>query len=209
VRSPPGTEKRTRNARGQGDRLRGEIVDAALRLVDQAGAESVTLRAVAREAGISAPSIYDHFDGVEQILGAVRARCFGQLTDHVLAAEARLDDPVAAFEAGCDAYLRYAEERPRRYALLFRSEDPVDMSREGNVGTEAFATLVDGIKECVRGGRSSSQDPFADGVALWSGMHGYASLRSARPGFPWPEDWDTKRRLIHGLARITPPSATA
>ena len=53
---------RHRNPRGQGTRLSEDIVAGALALIERTGsAEAVTLRAVAREAGIAAPSIYAHF----------------------------------------------------------------------------------------------------------------------------------------------------
>lgn len=201
-----GTRKRReRNARGQGARLREEIVLAAVRLIDEAGADALTLRAIAREAGISAPSIYDHFDDVERILSAVIGNCFVELTGDVVAAQDGLSDPVQRLQAGCEAYLRYAVRCPQRYALLFVREHPADSEigeEEKAIGEAAFATLVAGIEDCVRAGRSDSTDPYADAVALWSGLHGYSSLRSTHEGFPWPEHDDTPKRLVHNLARV-------
>jgi AcrR family transcriptional regulator len=190
---------RKRNARGQGDRLRGEIVEAALRLVDAAGADAITLRAVAREAGIAAPSIYDHFADVDGVVRAVIERCFADLTAEIVAARDRLGEPVARLEAGCGAYLAYAERCPQRYALLFRHVRPAN---EAPVGEAAFDTLVAGVSECVTAGRSISREPFQDAVALWCGLHGHATLRATVPGFPWPAEADTATRLIHGLGRI-------
>jgi AcrR family transcriptional regulator len=196
---------RKRNARGQGALLREEIVGAAIRLVDAVGADAVTLRAVAREAGISAPSIYDHFDDVERILGAVVAQLFVELAADVDAAQEGVADPVRRLQAGCDAYLRYAVLHPRRYELLFRRERSPESElgeEEKAIGEAAFGTLVAGIEACVQAGRSVSTDAYADAVALWSGLHGYSSLRSTHEGFPWPQDDDTPARLVHNLARI-------
>ncbi len=194
---------RKRNLRGQGTRLREEIEAAALRLVD-AGADPITLRAVAREAGISAPSIYDHFGDLEEIVSAVVDRCFTELTATVTAARDRREDPVERLEAGCGAYLAFAVRQPRRYALLFVRERDPDPAAGASpaTGATAFATLVDGIAACAAAGASLSQDPFGDAVALWSAMHGYASLRMTQKGFPWPEEQATLQRIIHRLARI-------
>ncbi len=201
------TKTRQRNARGQGVRLREEIVDAATRLID-AGSE-VTLRAVAREAGISAPSIYDHFADVEQILAAVVARCFEELTATIQSAQDAAMGPVERLEATCRAYLSYCERRPARYSLLFRYERPAtDRTRGvgfGGSGAAAFETLVESVADCAAAGRSASTDPFADAVALWSGLHGLATLRATRMRFPWPDHDDTARRIIHHLGRITDP----
>jgi AcrR family transcriptional regulator len=202
---PPAPRPRTRNARGEGGRLREEIVHAAIRMVDAGRAEAITLRAVAREAGISAPSIYDHFAGVEQILGAVIGECFLELNEEVVAAGQSASDPVQRLHAGCEAYLRFARRRPERYALLFRREWPADADigeQEKASADAAFDTLVQSIADCVRAGRSDSDDPFADAVALWSGLHGYASLRTMHEGFPWPPGQETVRRLVENLGRI-------
>src|ERR1700721_2366283 len=99
ARSRPGRQepgRRRRNARGQGARLSEEIVAAALTLIDREGsAEAVTLRAVAREIGIAAPSIYPHFADRDAILAAVVARLFDELTDAIKAGtEAGGADPV-------------------------------------------------------------------------------------------------------------------
>lgn len=196
---------RRRNPRGEGTRLRDEIVEGALRLVDEGGPEAVTLRAVARAVGISAPSIYDHFADRDAILAAAVQHGFAELTADLQAAKEGIGDPVAALDAGCAAYVRFAERKPARYALLFRHKPQGDAAfgDEGDQSAVAFDVLVSGIADCVGAGRSASEDPFKDAVAVWSGMHGYAGLHTTLEGFPWPDGDDTMRRIIHGLARIT------
>lgn len=199
---------RQRNPRGEGARLRDEIVEAATRLVDANGSEAVTLRAVAREAGISAPSIYDHFADRDQILNAVIQHCFAELIAEITAARDAVQDPVDRLSAGCDAYLRLAERQPRRYALLFRRpvlRHETAYGAQDETGALAFQTLVEGIAHCAAEGRSTSTEPFNDATALWAALHGYASLHTTQTGFPWPDHQDTLTRIIRGLARITTP----
>ena len=63
---------RQRNVRGQGALLRDEILAAAIRVVDSsASTNEVSLRSIAREAGISNMSVYAHFDSREDVLAAV------------------------------------------------------------------------------------------------------------------------------------------
>ena len=96
--------RRPRNARGQGARLAEDIVTAALDLIEQHGsAEAVTLRAVARQAGIAAPSIYPHFADREAILLAVVVRVFDELA-------AAIQQATGA--AGADLADRLAPGRP-------------------------------------------------------------------------------------------------
>ena len=56
------TKARQRNPRGQGERLRDDIIEAASRLLADPAAPPLTLRAVAREVGVAATSVYLHFD---------------------------------------------------------------------------------------------------------------------------------------------------
>ena len=79
-----GPGRRQRNARGQGARLTNEIVAAALSLIERTGSdEAVTLRAVAREVGIAAPSIYAHFADRDAIIIAAVLQVFDELTDAI------------------------------------------------------------------------------------------------------------------------------
>ena len=72
VHAPRGGAGRRRNARGEGGRLAEEIVAGAIAIIERTGSdEEVTLRSVAREVGIAAPSIYTHFPDREAILWAV------------------------------------------------------------------------------------------------------------------------------------------
>lgn len=218
--APKLAPKRRPNRRGEGRRLRDEIVQAATRLVQEQGTEDViTLRAVAREAGIAAPSIYAHFRNPAAIQGAVVAETFGALTAALRTSREGIEDPVLRLWAQCDAYLRFAKEHPGRYRILFVRSGGLDhLAPTGDheaaldatlrdaaiveAGRPAFDILVDAIAGCVAVGRSASQDPFLDAVALWSALHGYIALRMAAPEFPWPDERVVVDAMISGQARI-------
>src|SRR5260370_631905 len=110
---PAAARKRHRNPRGQGTRLTEDIVAGALALIERTGsAEAVTLRAVAREAGIAAPSIYAHFPDRGAVLMAVVARVFDELTEAIKKGQKSAgQDPARPLVAGCDAYLAFRLER--------------------------------------------------------------------------------------------------
>ena len=203
---------RERNPRGQGNRLADEIIEAATALLDETGREdALTLRAVARRANITAPSIYSHFADREAILDAVIGRAFTELIAAVEAGMDGLTDPVERLHGGCEGYLRFAIEQPQQYRVLFARRpdaeaaakpDPVELS--DLIGSQAFGLLVDSIAACVAAGRSASTEPFADACVLWSAMHGYASLSAGAPEFPWaPRDYIVPT-MINRLARVQP-----
>ncbi|GIH24970.1 hypothetical protein Aph01nite_32800 [Acrocarpospora phusangensis] len=198
--------RRPQNKRGSGGQLREDIVRAAARLVEQ-GDGTPTLRAVAREAGITAPAIYAHFDNLDEVLQAVVLSTFQALTAHLRGSVAGLTDPVERLRAACRGYVRFAVDRPQQYGLLFTSplpEPPPDPGKllETMEGAEAFAFLLDAIRECAIAGRSHSDDLPRDAIALWVGLHGYISLHLSRPHFPWPPAHGIVDTLIDAHAHL-------
>src|SRR4051812_5169829 len=110
---------RPRNRRGEGERLRDEIIDAAQALIDESSdPTAVTLRAIARRAGISAPSIYPHFADIQAILDAVLERSFAELDGAVAQAMTDVVAPDARLIAGCLAYVRFGWEHRARYRFM-------------------------------------------------------------------------------------------
>jgi AcrR family transcriptional regulator len=215
----PPAPRRQRNARGQGSRLTEDIVTGALALIERSGSdEAVTLRAVAREVGIAAPSIYAHFADRDAIVMAVTLRVFDELAEEVQQGSASAgQDPVGRLVAGCESYVSYGLAHPARYGVLFSDhhrppEDycaPVPLGPDSRpvleFGAEAFALLVRGIEDCVEAGVSDSTDAVADSTAVWVALHGAVTLRTALPGYPWPEPGSFVRHLVLSLARITGP----
>lgn len=210
------TRRRQRNARGQGARLTEDIVSGAIALIDRAGTqEAVTLRAVAREVGIAAPSIYAHFPDREAIVMAVVTRVFDELTEAITRSVASAgQDPVSRLVAGCEAYVAFGLEHPERYGVLFSERriatvdycKPVPIGPDGmpvlEFGAESFALLVTSIEDCVRAGVSASTDIVADATAVWVAMHGTITLRSTLPGFPWPDPGQFVGQFVRSLARV-------
>ena len=205
----PSRTPRTRNPRGDGGRLRDEIVSAATRLLETQSAETITLRAIAREAGITAPSIYRHFDSVGDVLRAVVEGTFDVL-ERRLRDSATGDSAVARLRSVCAAYLSFAEEQPEQYRLLFGGawnaadlppDADAERSERADIGLDTFAVLVERVAECVAEGSSTSSDPADDAAGLWVGLHGFASLRRTTPLFPWPAA--IVDDLVSSLAHLT------
>jgi AcrR family transcriptional regulator len=200
------TDTRARNPRGEGARLRDDIVAAAMEILEEAGTtEAVTLRAVARRVGISAPSIYGHFPDREAVVQVVLADGFRALTAALRSAIAAGDDPVGRLRLGCAAYLRFGEERPALYQAMFgcrESVQPGHVPTALQAGVEAFGVLVEWIRDAAAQGYSTSADPYADATALWVALHGMCTLTANLPGFPWPDHGVVFETLVARLARL-------
>ncbi|MFJ4841523.1 TetR/AcrR family transcriptional regulator [Streptomyces sp. NPDC088746] len=206
--STPGPA-RARNRRGEGGRLRDDIIAAAVELLDEAGDErAITLRSVARKVGIAAPSIYPHFPDQPAIMLAVVRQEFTGLENKLRSILGETDeDPRRRLYAVCNTYLEFARLHPERYRTMFGGLWVPDLGDSSltrqdlaTLGMETMQILVDTLGDCVAGGYSTSKDPSADAVALWLGLHGLAHQRAVTRAFPWPEDIED--RIITTLAHL-------
>jgi AcrR family transcriptional regulator len=185
--SPSGARRR-RNRRGEGGRLRAELIEAAARLLERTGdAHALTLAAVAREAGIAAPSIYRHFAGRNELVEAVVADRFERLDETLLEAMSGADGPVETLRSCCSAYCRFGLEHPGHYQVLFSANLALDPARPGDrPGERVFGRLVAAIQACVDAGAARRPDASLMAVNVWVALHGIVSLRTSRPNHQWP-----------------------
>lgn len=188
--SPVPGAPRHRNARGEGSRLRDEIIAAAGALLSETGDPTqISLRGVARRVGIAPTSVYLHFPDVEQLALAVANQYFAELAAVQDAAEHGLTDPPARLVERCRAYCRFGIEHPGHYRLMFRAELAPTMALKFQEvpGRTSFQALVDAVQRCAGSdaGRSA-EDAQRVATLIWSMEHGLVSLAISRPRFPWP-----------------------
>ncbi|MET9487969.1 TetR/AcrR family transcriptional regulator [Nocardia sp. NPDC006630] len=176
---------RSRNRRGEGARLRDELVAAASTLLeDLDGQEALSLRAVARAAGIAPQSVYLHFTDRRELLTAVYRVRFNELRATLEFARDSAPENAAGerLSAVCRAYVEYGTRHPGHYRVLFGTAGtPGWEPSAGQLpGLPTLQLLVDAAAAC------GSADPTATATCLWAGMHGLITLRQDRPSFPWP-----------------------
>lgn len=158
--------------------LRRALVDAALIIVERDGLPAVSLRAVAREAGVSPAAPYHHFKDKQELMEAVGGEGFSRLTEAMLRAREAAATPLKAMNALGVAYVCFAREHPALYTLMW------DCSRHEagtpkQVGEEtAYAVLEETI---VAAGIASHDDPVrlkTAAISAWSKAHGLAEMAS-------------------------------
>jgi AcrR family transcriptional regulator len=201
---------RSRNRRGQGDRLREDLLDAAEELLAELGDErAVTIRAIVERVGVTPPSLYRHFETKEDLVREAVVRRFGALAQAVGAGAgpaAERGDPAGALRGGCLGYLDWAHREPGAYALLFHSRRETIVTSGGPSGTEAFGALAGGIAACQQAGLARDGDPHRMALLVWASLHGIASLTDARPAIDWPSMPTLVDDLLTGVVGL--PSRT-
>jgi AcrR family transcriptional regulator len=184
-----GTARR-RNPRGQGERLRDDIVEAASKLLADPASPPLTLRAVAREVGVAATSVYLHFADIQSLVVAVAERRFGELVQEVEGALGSAATPREQVVAGCLAYCEFGLEHPGHYQVMFVSPLPTmeTVPIEETPGFPVFRQLIDAVAAAIAPATPSAPASEATVTAtlIWQQLHGIVSLRISRSKFPWP-----------------------
>lgn len=186
--------RRARSRKGEGRRLREEILDATEALLLEAGAaELVSIRAVADAVGVTPPSIYRHFPDKDSLIYEVWDRRCGTLDVAFEEALVGVDDPAEALHAIGRAYVRFGLENPEPYRLVFMTRaDPASpeeaAERLGQI--EAFTRAVDLVQQCIDAGlmRPEHTDALRVALVVWAHVHGLVSLMITKTDFPWPQD---------------------
>ena len=182
--TPPGgdgaTRLRSRNPWGQGERLRTEILEATSRMLGELGSEeALTLRAVAREVGIAAPSIYRHFSNKSELVRAVLAREYHELARRMGEAEAAVDppEPMTGLRAQLHAYCRFAMENPGHYRLMFGiRQSPMAPSSPRHPVWVVLDSLEAALRRCQDAGHRLRLALDKSVMTLFVGVHGRVAL---------------------------------
>lgn len=144
--------------------LRRALLDHAERRLAQGGATAVTLRACARDAGVSPAAALHHFGSLKGLLSALAARGFLGLVARLDAdLQARPDLPRGSLLVG--AYVGFAQSAPGLFDLMWRDDL---LSPDDPTLTEARAAALSRLHE-----PGASR---VDAIRAWSLAHGLATL---------------------------------
>lgn len=156
---------------------RGQLLAAAVRLIDEGGPEAVTLRAVAQAVGVSHNAPYRHFEDKRALLAAVAQAGFSELGHAFAQAAETAATPLAALKLVARLYFDFARRHPARYRLLF--SDPEVGRGGGELEAEALRAFyaVAGLVEAAqRSGELKPGEPAEITALLYGALHGLADL---------------------------------
>jgi AcrR family transcriptional regulator len=185
-------------------RLREALLAAALELVREHGAAALSLREVARRAGVSHAAPAHHFGDKAGLLTALAIEGFRLFAAAQRAGAARGgDDPLRRFGWLGWAYVMFAAEHRAYFEVMFRPEllrrdDPI----LAEVGREAYELLLEGV-------RAALGDPAPEALAVnatiaWSQAHGLATLwlDGNLAHYAGISDLDAAARKVFGLPPV-------
>jgi len=184
------------------------LLDAAESLLAEVGdVGALSLRAVTARAGVTPNALYLHFSDLGELMLALERRAYQELLALLEAADREHDgDPWEQLLAMGDAYCEFAELRPATYRLLFgtyvsggkimpRSSEERAAAKDSGIDT--FNALARAVSRCV----PDVGDPFPLAVEVWCALHGYVSLQSVMPSFPFPAPREFMSDVVPALLR--------
>ena len=154
--------------------LRAALVEEALGLIERGSLEDLSLREVARNAGVSATAVYRHFPSKEDLLKAVAHEGLALLGEQQRKAAARVDGSEAFAQTG-RAYVRFALTHPNLFRLIF-SQMPGHMRPDSGSPEGSPAWLLRHHLSKALGPKASGDQVFVAVLRAWSLVHGLSML---------------------------------
>jgi AcrR family transcriptional regulator len=155
--------------------LKAALIASAVELLDAGGPDAVTVRAVARQAGVAHSAPINHFRDRAALLTTVANLIFADLVAAIDKAFDARPEPIDKLRAFGPAVTTFALAHPNRYRLLWRRDslDPADRFID-----EGVSAMCEQIKALLlTRGMPADRDIDSDVIATWSMTHGYVALR--------------------------------
>jgi len=158
---------------------RDEILTSACDLFLDRGIEGFSMRGLARSVGVTAPALYRHFEGKEDVLLAVVGEAY-KVFYRYLHRALRGESPAARFRMAGEGYLDFALDHPRFYEMIHAPLEALGIEEvPEDIQAEACAVgqfWHDRLRECMDEGLIRAGDPESIGLTMWSHAHGLVSL---------------------------------
>jgi AcrR family transcriptional regulator len=158
--------------------LRQALLDAAVELLREGGVEALSLRGVARAAGVSQTAPYRHFKDRRALVVGIAQEGFARMGTAITRAVQAGEPGLSALRRGLAAYVRFAQEHSAEYRVMFGPElarrDDLPELNETALGV--FGLLRDAIARLQQGGVLGAGDPGLMSITAWATLHGLVML---------------------------------
>ncbi len=171
----PGERRKTRT--------RQDIINTAYDLIIQHGLEAVSLRAVADHMDYSPAALYRYFSSKDELVDAVRAKCFENLNAAIFQRLHGVSSPARMLLIGGMTYIHFAREHPVEYHLMFHLGPSPSTQAENQ--KLAMRSLLYIIRHGIELGIFATDVNYTeDAIVLhcWSTVHGLAMLQTTVMG---------------------------
>ncbi|MFN0194214.1 MAG: TetR/AcrR family transcriptional regulator [Aestuariivirga sp.] len=174
--------------------LREALVGAGTAILEKQGLGGLSLRAIARAAGVSHAAPHHHFETLADLLAEIAARGFERFVAQLARKSEGSATPETKLDAMSRAYVDFALENPAVYELMFRqgSKD-LDSAHLGQAASAAWRQLEDAVAAI------DPENAQQRAAFVWSAVHGLATLLIDKR---FPPSVDVRGLIDANAARI-------
>lgn len=159
--------------------LKNALIKAGIKILSKEGTGGLSLRKVAKQAGVSHSAPYAHFDDKQSLIAAISTEGFKQLYAELDAAILSYpSDPKQQLMESAWAYVQFAINNTDAFKIMFSGvlEEERDYPSFVEISHKTFERVVDIVKSCQEAGVLRSAPPEIMAVAVWGQLHGIISL---------------------------------
>lgn len=158
--------------------LKNALIRAGIEILSRDGIQALSLRSVAKRAGVSHAAPYAHFADKDALIAAIAAEGYRKLYAQLAAAPQDSDDPLARLRDTAFAYLQFALDEPDHFRITFSGVVTAEKSYPDYVeqSRRCYALVVGLVTDCQAQGLFAGEDAQRLAVSIWSCIHGFAQL---------------------------------
>lgn len=159
--------------------LKNALIKAGIKILSKEGVSGLTLRKVAKQAGVSHSAPYAHFADKQSLIAAISTEGFKQLYAQLDAAIlSKKNDPKQQLKAGAWTYVQFAIDNTDAFKIMFSGvlEKERDYPSFVEISHKTFDRVVEIVKSCQEAGVLHPAPPEVMAVAVWGQLHGIVSL---------------------------------
>jgi AcrR family transcriptional regulator len=177
------------------------LVDAARRILEAEGAAALSLRAVAREAGVSPAAPYHHFKDKTELLEAVAHGGWEEMSEIIAQARRSAGDPTEGIGDIGIAYVKFARENPALYRLMYDTiRDRSSMPEHAKQEDSGYAQVQEALVEAGCDPTDSGELELAT-IASWCAVHGLAEMANFKEFQPLKEAMGGDEAFLRAILR--------
>jgi len=158
--------------------LKNALIKAGVRILAKEGVSGLSLRKVAKQAGVSHAAPYSHFADKQALIAAISTEGFKQLYKQIASVREAHQDPSTLLLETARAYIQFAMNEPDRFKLMFSSviEKEKEYPEFVAASQENFQQLVSVVETCQQAGLLKPGPSDLMAISVWSAVHGMIML---------------------------------
>ncbi len=159
--------------------LKNALIQAGADILSKEGISALTLRKVAKKAGVSHAAPYAHFTDKQALIAAISTEGYKKLYDQIAqVAEQYRSDPLRRFVEASWAYVQFALDEPDHFKVTLSGmiEKEQDYPAFVETARQTFSLVVEIVAQCQQAGILRKGAPDLTAVSAWALIHGFVTL---------------------------------